>query len=106
MHVLRSAVRRVLESVWLLSLVGVIQHAKAAPVQLPGPATMAGSAALLQAQLRDLEDHPLRLKSLYEAAPEPEPGPPLAQAQLEPRGPVLVVLHQDRSSSEQNHELK
>src|SRR5579883_3457183 len=104
MHVLVSAARRVLAPVCFLSIIGIgmTRLFAAAPAHVPGPATMTGSAPLLQAQLRDLEDHPLRLKSYYEAAPEPEP----TFRNSEPRGPVLVVLHQDRSSSEQNHELK
>lgn len=48
-----------------------------------------GAGPLLEAPLRDLDDNPVRLKSL-----------------LEKEGTVLVVLHQDRTSSDQSPEFK
>lgn len=67
----------------LALLVGVC--AAAAPSRADEP----GAGQLLDAQLRDLDDHPLRLRSL-----------------LEKEGTLLVVLHQDRKSSDQNQEFK
>lgn len=55
----------------------------------PSRAEEHGGAPLIDAQLRDLDDHPVRLKSL-----------------LEKEGMFLVVLHQDRKSSDQNQEFK
>lgn len=56
------------------------------------------AAPLLEAQLRDLEDHPVRLKSFLEkGAPGGGGGG---------GGTVLVVLHQDRTSSDQSPDFK